>query len=168
MRAAPNYSFKGNSHRTDVCPLNSGVRHLDSTCFIYIKSEAFPILPGEAEELVNEGTYGKSLAQYLQIQLKARDYDAPFICCEDWGWWLEILGQPFTLGVCIYGSSNLSESHELCVSVSERSRRRWSWRAFKSIDTAPRVNKLFSDLGSIFSSDGEIQVLGYPEAYPLD
>ena len=22
----PNYSFKGNSHRTDVCPLNSGVR----------------------------------------------------------------------------------------------------------------------------------------------
>ena len=23
---APNYSFKGNSHRTDVCPLNSGVR----------------------------------------------------------------------------------------------------------------------------------------------
>ena len=23
---APNYSFKGNNHRTDVCPLNSGVR----------------------------------------------------------------------------------------------------------------------------------------------
>jgi hypothetical protein len=45
--------------------------------------------------------YGKALAQYLQLKLGERGYDAPFICCEDWGWWVE-LKAPFTFGVCIY------------------------------------------------------------------
>jgi len=53
--------------------------------FIHIRSTKFPILPGEKEELVNEGMYGKALAQYLQGKLKDRGYDAPFICCEDYG-----------------------------------------------------------------------------------
>ena len=33
--------------------------------FIHIRSAKFPVLPGEREELVNEGTYGKALAIYL-------------------------------------------------------------------------------------------------------
>jgi hypothetical protein len=53
--------------------------------FILIRSSAFPILPGEEGELVNEGTWGKALAVYLQSRLQERGYDAPFICCEDWG-----------------------------------------------------------------------------------
>ena len=32
----PNYSFKGNSHRTDVCPLNSGVRRIKKLAVIEI------------------------------------------------------------------------------------------------------------------------------------
>jgi hypothetical protein len=45
--------------------------------FIHIRSAKFPILPGEKEELVNEGMYGKALAQYLQEKLRERGYDAP-------------------------------------------------------------------------------------------
>ena len=30
--------------------------------FIHVRSKKFPILPGEKEELVNEGMYGKALA----------------------------------------------------------------------------------------------------------
>jgi hypothetical protein len=40
--------------------------------FILIRSTKFPVLPGEKEELVNEGTYGKALAGYLQKKLKER------------------------------------------------------------------------------------------------
>jgi hypothetical protein len=54
--------------------------------FIHIRSSKFPILPGEKEELVNNGMYGKALAEYLQAKLRNRGYDAPFVCCEDWSW----------------------------------------------------------------------------------
>jgi hypothetical protein len=141
---------------------------MNANCFIHIRSEKFPALPGEDDELVNEGTYGKGLAQYLQTRLKERSYDAPSFCCEDWGWWLEIAGQPFTLGVCVYGTSASMRVHEHCVMVSEKSRRRWSWSRFKFIDTSTRVDKLLEDLRDILASDNEIQILGYPEAYPLD
>ena len=131
------------------------------------KSAKFPILPGEAEELVNEGTYGKALAQYLETKLKEREYEVPFICCEDWGWWVEVRGQPFTLGLCVYGGPDLAETHELCVRISTEPGRRWSWSRFRFIDTTSRVEQLLMDLKETFSKDGEVQILGYPEDYPL-
>ena len=53
--------------------------------FIHVKSSKFPILSGEKEELVNDGTYGKALAEYLRVKLMERGYSVPFGCCEDWG-----------------------------------------------------------------------------------
>jgi len=141
---------------------------MDPACFIHIKSENFPVLPGEDDELVNEGTYGKALAQYLEAGLRERSYDVPFYCCEDWGWWLEITGQPFKLGVCVYGTSYTPQNHEYCVMVSEQTGRRWSWRRFKFVDTTERVTRLFNDLREIFAADSDVQVIGYPEGYPLD
>jgi hypothetical protein len=138
-----------------------------SNPFIHIKSAKFPVLPGEEDELVNEGTYGKALAQYLEAKLKERGYDVPFICCEDWGWWLQIRGQPFTLGLCVYGGASLAETQELCFTISTEPGRRWSWTRFRFIDTKDRIEKLFSDLKLIVSEDPDIQVLGYPEDFPL-
>ncbi len=66
--------------------------------FIRVNSAKFPILPGEADELVNEGMYGKALAEYLISRLREYGYDAPFCCCEDWGWWVELAGFPCTFG----------------------------------------------------------------------
>jgi hypothetical protein len=96
--------------------------------FIHIKSAKFPILPGEEDELVSEGTYGKALARYLEARLKDRGYDVPFICCEDWGWWVEIRGQPFSLGLCVYKFAE--ETQELCFTISREPGRRWSWTRF--------------------------------------
>lgn len=135
--------------------------------YIHIKSTKFPVLPGEEAEMVNKGTYGKALARYLESRLKERSYDVSFICCEDWGWWVVIAGQRFTMGVCVYGSPSLSETHELCVTVSPEPCHRWSWTRFQFIDTSARVNQLFSDLREMFSTDPEIEVLGFPAAFPL-
>ena len=38
--------------------------------FIRISSAKFPILPGEDQELVNEGMYGKALGQYMLNSLR--------------------------------------------------------------------------------------------------
>lgn len=136
--------------------------------FIHIQSTKFPILPSEPQELVNEGTYGKALAEYLESKLKGRGYDVPFICCEDWGWWVEIKGQPFSLGCCVYGASDAGERPELCVMVSREPERKWSWLKFRFIDTRSRVNQLQSDIIATFEDDPEIQMLGVTEDFPLN
>jgi hypothetical protein len=135
--------------------------------FIHVQSSKFPILPGEEAELVNEGTYGKALAKYLQARLIERGYDVPFVCCEDWGWWVQLKGQPFELGLCVLGFAKPDNSLDLCVQVSTEPDRRWSWTRFRFIDRAPRVNQLNRDLKEIVESDPAIQVLGFSEDCPL-
>ncbi len=135
--------------------------------FVHIRSSKFSILPDEDTELVNEGTYGKALAQYLQQRLDELGYETPFVCCEDWGWWVEIKGQPFTLGLCIYGMETADDSLDLCFQVSAAPERRWSWTQLKFIDRAPRVEQLNHDLKDIVESDSAIEVLGYTEAFPI-
>ncbi len=127
--------------------------------FIHIRSARFPILPGEKEELVNEGMYGKALAEYLQSKLQERGYAAPFVCCEDWGWWVELKTAPFTFGVCIYCGPDREGPLDLFCTDGAMARKKWSWRRFRFVDTTPYVNKLHEDLVSIFRADSEVQVL---------
>lgn len=134
--------------------------------FIHVRSKEFIILPGEAEELVNEGTYGKVLAVYLERALAERGWEVPFVCCEDWGWWVEIGGQPYTLGLCVYGAPDLAETNELAVKCSLDPGRRWSWRRFRFVDTSPRVERLNADVLAVFEGDPEIEVLGYLDDTP--
>lgn len=134
--------------------------------FIHIKSAKFPVLPGEEEEVVNEGTYGKALAEYLEVRLKERSYDVRFNCCEDWGWWVELGGQPFVFGVCIYTVPDYLETQELCLAVRPQPGRCWSWRHFRSVDAAPPVNQLFADLQALLADDPDVELLGLTEAIP--
>ena len=135
--------------------------------FIHIRSSKFPVLPGEDEELVNEGTYGKALSLYLKGRLMDRGYEVPFICCEDWGWWVEISGNHFATGVCVYATEALPESKELCVVAAPDPGRKWSWRRFRFVETTDIAAKLQADLMAILNGDSEIEVIGLTEAYPL-
>ena len=51
--------------------------------FLHIRTEKFPILDGEEDEIVNPGTFGKSFAQFIGTMLKKAGYAIPFIVCED-------------------------------------------------------------------------------------
>jgi len=135
--------------------------------FIHIQSSKFPIHPEEANELVNDGTHGKAFAEYLQERLIERGCESPFYCCEDWGWWVEIKGQPFTMGLCVYGFPQVDGSLDLCVQASPEPERRWSWTRFRFIDRAPWIEKLNLNLAEIVDSDSAIQVLGYSTEFPL-
>jgi hypothetical protein len=127
--------------------------------FIHIRSARFPILPGEKEELVNEGMFGKALAGYLQGKLRERGYDAPFICCEDWGWWVELKDTPFAFGVCIYCGPERDGPLDLFCTDGATARKKWSWRRFRFVDSTPYVTKLHNDLVAIFRADRDIQLL---------
>ncbi len=127
--------------------------------FIHVRSPKFTILPGEEEELVNEGMYGKAVAQYLQQKLKDRGYDAPFFVCEDWGWWVEIKGAPIALGVCIYCGPIRDGLLDFFCTDGALSARKWNWRKFGFVDATPVIEKLYADLISIFQSDPEVEVV---------
>ena len=126
---------------------------------IRVRSPKFAILPGEAEELVNEGMYGKSLSEYLTVKLREQGYDAPFHCCEDWGWWVQLAGFPFPFGVCIYGKELQSGQLDLYVTDGAVAARQWNWRRFRFFDTAEAAAKLHADLIAIFSADRDVQLL---------
>lgn len=131
------------------------------TPFIHVTSEMFFILPGEAEQIINEGTYGKALAEYLTEKLRERGYNAPFFCCEDWGWWVELAGYPFTFGVCIYGRACADGSLHHYLSDEASPTRRWSWRRFRFDCTGAEeaAATLHADLVAILRADPNVHVL---------
>ena len=135
--------------------------------FIHIKSAKFPVLPGEKEELVNDGTYGKALAEYLQVRLDQRGYNAPFVCCEDWGWWVELKDAPFAFGVCIYSGQERNDPVDYVCTDGATGPRKWSWKKLHFIDTLPWVERLHEDLISIFKDDEDVEVVGVFEEFPL-
>ena len=136
--------------------------------FIHIQSSKFPILPNEEVELVNDGMYGKALALYLQEKLNERGYDSPFVCCEDWGWWVELQSAPFAFGVCIHAwldANNRLQDFACCDSVSKD--RQWSWKRLWFVDTREWSNRLYADLMDIFQVDPEIQIVAESTDFPL-
>lgn len=135
--------------------------------FIQINSAKFPILPGEKEEQVNDGSYGKALAEYLQVKLSERGYDAPFVCCEDWGWWVELKGAPFAFGVCIYSASEKKDPVDFVCTGGTTVPRKWSWKRLRFVDTTPWVERLHEDLISVFKADEDVQIVGVFEDFPL-
>jgi hypothetical protein len=134
--------------------------------FIHIRSFKFPILPGEKEELVNDGMYGKALAKYLQRKLRERGYDAPFICCEDWGWWVELKTAPFAFGVCIYSGSEEDGPVDFACTDGVTAPKKWSWTKFRFVDTSPWVNRLHDDLMAIFQADDDVQIVAVSNEFP--
>ena len=135
--------------------------------FIHIKTAKFPILPGERDELVNDGMFGKALAEYLRAKLGDRGYDAPFVCCEDWGWWVELKGAPFAFGVCIYSGPEEDGPVDFVCADGVTGLRKWSWKRLRFVDTTPWVESLREDLIAVFKADEDVEVVGVSEDFPL-
>ena len=135
--------------------------------FVHITSTKFPIPPGEKEELVNQGTYGKALAEYLQRKLTDRGYTSLFFCCEDWGWWVELSGAPFVSGVCIYSQVEQDQLVDFVCACDPDEGRKWSWRQFRLVDTSSWVLKLRNDLLAVFQTDGDVRIVGMYKEFPL-
>jgi hypothetical protein len=111
--------------------------------------------------------YGKALAEYLQVKLRDRGYNAPFVCCEDWGWWVELKTAPFPFGVCIYSGPDEKGPGNFACTDGAPGPRMWSWSKFRFIDTSPWVEKLHHELLEIFRADEEVEIVGVFEEFPL-
>ena len=136
--------------------------------FLHIRSTKLRILPGEDDELVNEGMYGKACAQYLQSNLSSRGYSVPFFVCEDWGWWVEVKGLDFTCGIGVLGMQiDDSDDLDICVTVLTPKGKKWNWTKLRSIDTSVEVNKLHETIRTIFEDDNDVTIICESPDFPL-
>jgi hypothetical protein len=125
-------------------------------------------MPGEDDELVNEGMYGKACALYLQANLARHGYNTPFVVCEDWGWWVEVSGFDFACGVGVYGMRiEGTEGLDLCVTVFPTKGKKWHWRKLRTIDNTQEVDRLHKAIRDILESDADVVVIRESEEFPL-
>lgn len=135
--------------------------------FIHIRSSRFSMLPEERGALVTEGTYGKAVAEYLQAGLSSLGYAAPFVCCEDWGWWVELKTAPFVFGVCVYCGPCEEVPRDFVCTDGAPGRRIWNWKRFRYINTEPWVTQLHQDLLTILQRDAEIEIVSRTDEFPF-
>jgi hypothetical protein len=116
------------------------------------KSSYFQIIPGEDDD-VNEGIYGKHLAQFMTEQLNANGYNTRYIA-EDWGWCV-LIDNPFFES--FVGCSSYGEEGEWLIQIEPYKPivRKW----FKKIDTTAWVEKLSSTVEHILVEQGEAVAL---------
>lgn len=135
--------------------------------FLQICSSKFPVLQGEAEEVTNPGTFGKSFAQYLQERLVERNYAVPSICCEGWGWWVGVQLSNALIGLCCYRAHDESKECDFACTTSVEKARVWSWKRFRYLDLSDELAPLDEDLKAILSEDPDVEFVGEKDDNPL-
>ena len=122
-------------------------------------SERFRPLPGENEEIVNPGNYGKALALLLKENLEIEGYKFAFLIAEDFGWWLEVENSPFHLGIIIVREpSSDSEDEHLC-QLSCKNGKAWSWKKLRFVDRTTYLSVLWPKIIKILEREPDISLI---------
>jgi hypothetical protein len=139
---------------------------IPQSCLLIVTKQ-FPVLPGEKDEVVNERMYGKALCRYLQARLPSTGINVPFFCSEDWGWWLKVERQGFTMSLCIYSDPEAKgDPQRYALRPSMTTARQWSWRRLKKIDVSRDMLDLMTAVERLFRRDSEIQAVTRHDDFP--
>jgi hypothetical protein len=135
---------------------------------VAIQTKKFPVLAGEDEEIVNPNMYGKALCKYLEQNLPKAGIKVPTFCAEDWGWWIEIQRNDFTMGLCIYSDlSAEKDTQRYAVLPSITKEKKWSWSRFKSVDVSTQATGVMDAVENIFRNDSEITAVTRHDEFPF-
>jgi len=135
--------------------------------FLHIRTEKFPILDGEEDEIVNPETFGKSFAQFIETTLKKAGFDVPFVVCEDWGWWVEVKLPAKSIGITCYRDHDENTECDFVCSPSPQKDRVWNWLKFQFVDIGSELAAIRKALRDAFEADPEIEFLGESDEMPL-
>lgn len=135
--------------------------------YIHVRSSKFAPMPGEVEEIVNPGMYGKALSLYLQHHLVAKGHSVPFVVAEDWGWWIDVKDGPVKGGVCVHCGPGADGGHEFAICLGFSGVKRWSWKRFGTVDLTQQLESLFNDIVAILQADNEVEIVGIDVECPV-
>lgn len=124
-------------------------------------SKLFPPYPGEEEEMVNPGMWGKRLAEFLRAKLGAKGFETDEPIAEDWGWFVGILHTPFPMALGCATFNDGTDSFLVFIDPSKPTIRRG---LFKKIDTVADVERLAQALDKILRSEPGITSVNWVDA----
>ena len=119
---------------------------------VTFRSNKFPPYEGE-EEQINPGLWGKRLAEYLVQKLTPMGIQTEEIIAEDWGWYIPVKNEGFTLAICCR-HQNGDDDEFLCFTEPSTPIIK---KLFKKIDDSAQLGRLVGALEKILSSDPEIK-----------
>jgi hypothetical protein len=79
------------------------------------------------------------------------------------GWWVELADAPFVFGVGIHSGEERDGLMDYCYALGPLGPRKWSWKRWRFVETAPWAEKLEADLQSIFEADPDVELVGVHE-----
>lgn len=138
--------------------------------FIHVRTTRYGPLPGEEDEIVNPGMFGRALAEHLRERLEALGRAATGVCAEDWGWWVALDDAPFTFGACVYAIErrglDADDAWEYVVTEAPVPTRRRGLGRRRGEPAEPWVDDLGVQLRTILDDDPDIEVLGVADEFP--
>lgn len=119
---------------------------------VEFRSDKFPAYE-DGMETVNPGIYGRRLAEFLAAGLKAQGFEPGKMVAEDWGWYLPIKNNGFSLWI---GCANYAEYPDgfLCFIEPHKPK---IFRWFRWIDARPRIEALQQAMDLILSESAGIR-----------
>jgi hypothetical protein len=126
--------------------------------FVEFRSNKFPPYEEEAEE-INPGLWGRRLAEYLEIKLQEKGIETQGFNYEDWGCYLTIKNEGFSLALCC-GHQYGDDDEFLVVTDPQTPKVR---KFFKSIDATPQLTRLLDALKQVLESDPDIKDITWRE-----
>lgn len=134
--------------------------------FLHIRSQLFPVLPGESDEIVNPDTWGRALSDFISKGLTALGYKCDF-GVEDWGWSVVVSRDGCLNEVGIYSDkSQESQQTDYVVTLMREGRRRFSLKRLKHIDDTAWCDTLNADLQKILVVEG-VEVVSVTDDMPF-
>ena len=118
---------------------------------VEFRSSKFPPYDGEQDE-INEGLWGKRLAEHLCGALQHAGIRANDYAIEDWGCYIPVFIGDVHIGVCCGHQYGDDDEFVIFTDPKQPVMRRW----FKKIDRTESFQKLLSALKVILESDAEI------------
>jgi hypothetical protein len=115
---------------------------------VEFRSSLFPGQPGE-EEAINPGLFGKQLAEFLRVGLRARGFAVRAPEAEDWGWRLEIENPEFPLWIGCGHQFGEADDFLCFIEPSKPTIK----KLFRTIHTRSKVEALQQALDAILSAE---------------
>ena len=119
---------------------------------VTFRSNKFPPYEGE-EKQINPGLWGKRLAEYLVVKLRAMGIETHEIIAEDWGWYIPIKNDGFRLAVCC-GHQYGDDDEFLCFTDPATPVLR---KFLRKIDATKQLGRVVSAMETILSTDSDIR-----------
>lgn len=120
--------------------------------FVEFRSDKFPPYEDEEED-INPGLWGKRLAEYFVENLPGHGITTEKIIAEDWGWYIPMQIEGFSLAICC-GHQSGDDDEFLCFTDPADPVVR---KFFKKMDATQALSRLLEAIREILSADPNIR-----------